>query len=114
MIGSTLFPERALTEFERYHHNQKTFPYLPSRALLPPAALAGHDVFFLSATLRPETMYGQTNCWVLPEGEYVAVRAFNKDVYVMSQRSALNLSYQDRLPEVRVGGGVCVRGLHCC
>ena len=50
MIGSTLFPERALTEFERYHHNQKTFPYLPSRALLPPAALAGHDVFFLSAT----------------------------------------------------------------
>ena len=31
-------------------------------------------VFLLAATLRPETMYGQTNAWALPEGDYVAVR----------------------------------------
>lgn len=31
-------------------------------------------VFLLAATLRPETMYGQTNCWVLPDGLYGAFR----------------------------------------
>ena len=30
----------------------------------------GRDVFLTAATLRPETMYGQTNCFVLPEGDY--------------------------------------------
>jgi len=24
------------------------------------------QVYLLAATLRPETMYGQTNCWMLP------------------------------------------------
>ena len=36
------------------------------------AALEGKDVFLAPATLRPETMYGQTNCFVLPEGDYGA------------------------------------------
>jgi len=27
------------------------------------------DVFLVAATLRPETMPGQTNCFVLPEGD---------------------------------------------
>ena len=53
---------------------------------------------FLAATLRPETMYGQTNCWVLPEGQYGAYRGLNNEIYVMTQRSALNLSYQDQMP----------------
>ena len=34
--------------------------------------LAGRDVFLAAATLRPETMYGQTNCWALPDGDYGA------------------------------------------
>ena len=34
----------------------------------------GSPVFLLAATLRPETMFGQTNCWALPEGEYGAYR----------------------------------------
>ena len=55
-------------------------------------------VQFLAATLRPETMYGQTNCWVLPEGQYGAYRGLNNEIYVMTQRSALNLSYQDQMP----------------
>ena len=54
----------------------------------------GVRVFLMAATLRPETMYGQTNCWVLPEGQYGAYRGLGGEVYVMTQRSALNLSYQ--------------------
>ena len=34
------------------------------------APLEGREVYLVAATLRPETMYGQTNCWVLPEGKY--------------------------------------------
>lgn len=40
-------------------------------------------VYFMAATLRPETMYGQTNCWVLPDGQYGAFAAPNKQVYIM-------------------------------
>ena len=36
------------------------------------AALAGKAVFLVAATLRPETMYGQTNCWMHPTITYVA------------------------------------------
>eukprot|EP00887_Chlorella_sp_A99_P004074 scaffold11.g4074.t1 len=46
----------------------------------------------------PETMYGQTNCWALPDGDYGAFRGLGGEVYVMTDRAALNLSYQDRMP----------------
>lgn len=39
-------------------------------------------------------MYGQTNCWALPEGDYAAFRGLNGEIYIMTERSALNLSYQ--------------------
>lgn len=55
-------------------------------------------VFLMAATLRPETMYGQTNAWALPEGDYGAFRAPRGEVYVMTARAARNLSWQDRLP----------------
>lgn len=41
------------------------------------------SVFFMAATLRPETMYGQTNCWVLPDGDYGAFLGPNQEVYIM-------------------------------
>jgi len=56
-------------------------------------------VYLMAATLRPETMYGQTNCWALPDGKYGAYRGHNDEIYVMAERSALNLSYQDLTPE---------------
>ena len=56
-------------------------------------------VYLLAATLRPETMYGQTNAWALPDGDYGAFRGLNDEVYVLTDRAALNLSYQDRMPE---------------
>jgi len=52
-------------------------------------------VYMVPATLRPETMYGQTNCFVLPEGEYGAytIDATN-EIFVMSARAARGLSCQ--------------------
>ena len=29
--------------------------------------LTNKPVYFVAATLRPETMYGQTNCWISPD-----------------------------------------------
>lgn len=82
-------------------------------------------VYMVAATLRPETMYGQTNCFVLPEGEYGVFVAFDTPVaatesgtrgilqksmsqqdalaasnalFVCSQRSAENMCYQGTLP----------------
>ena len=43
----------------------------------PLALLDGKQVFLGAATLRPETMYGQTNCWVLPDGQYGAFEHSN-------------------------------------
>lgn len=57
-------------------------------------SLAGKNVFLAPATLRPETMYGQTNCFVLPEGEYGAFEMQNGDVFVISQRSAIGMAHQ--------------------
>jgi leucyl-tRNA synthetase len=39
-------------------------------------------------------MYGQTCCYLLPTGEYCAVEMKNKDVYICSERSAMNMAYQ--------------------
>ena len=52
----------------------------------------------MAATLRPETMAGQTNCWVLPEGEYGAYRGLNGEIFVLTGRSARNLAFQDKTP----------------
>jgi leucyl-tRNA synthetase len=39
-------------------------------------------------------MYGQTNCFVLPEGEYGAYKMANEDVLIVSHRAARGLAYQ--------------------
>ncbi|XP_034675252.1 leucine--tRNA ligase, cytoplasmic-like [Vitis riparia] len=64
-------------------------------------ALEGRKVFLAAATLRPETMYGQTNAWVLPDGKYGAFEINDTDVFILSERAALNLAYQklSRVPE---------------
>ena len=51
-------------------------------------------MFLCAATLRAETMYGQTNYWVLPDGDYGAYEMINGEVFVMSARAARNLSFQ--------------------
>lgn len=57
---------------------------------------AGEEVYLAPATLRPETMYAQTNCFVLPEGRYGAYRLADGSVFVVSARSASGLAHQDR------------------
>ena len=56
--------------------------------------LAEHDVFLPAATLRPETMFGQTNCWVLPSGKYTAYELENNEIYICSKHSAKNMAHQ--------------------
>ncbi|KAL5566368.1 hypothetical protein UlMin_029532 [Ulmus minor] len=65
-------------------------------APLPPkmGVLEGRRVFLAAATLRPETMYGQTNAWVLPDGKYGAFEINETDVFILTERAALNLAYQ--------------------
>ena len=57
--------------------------------------LTGKRVFLTAATLRPETMYGQTNCFVKPNGTYGAYLMNDDEVFICSERSALNMSHQE-------------------
>lgn len=55
------------------------------------------QIYLLAATLRPETMYGQTNAWILPEGEYgcYQIEKLPDQILIMSEHAARNLAYQD-------------------
>ena len=55
---------------------------------------ADAPIVFVAATLRPETMYGQTNCFVLPDGEYGAYRMGSGEIFIMSSHAADNISHQ--------------------
>lgn len=51
------------------------------------------DMYLVAATLRPETVYGQTNFWVNPEVEYVKVKR-NGETWVISRPSYDKMRYQ--------------------
>lgn len=97
---------------------------LPEAWLTDPL-IAERSVFFVAATLRPETMPGQTNCFVLPTGEYGLYLAFEqesrpkeadafgilrstlsrddalqrcRELFVCSRRSAENMGHQGLVP----------------
>ncbi|XP_055917022.1 leucine--tRNA ligase, cytoplasmic isoform X1 [Eupeodes corollae] len=56
-------------------------------------------IYFVCATLRPETMYGQTNCWLHPDIKYIAFKTTRSDeVFISTRRSARNMSYQGLTP----------------
>ena len=52
--------EAACTPYTNLIDQWKTYANTPK---------GSRNLFLVAATLRPETMYGQTNCYVLPEGE---------------------------------------------
>lgn len=54
------------------------------------------DIYLVAATLRPETMYGQTNCYLHPDIQYSVFYATEneKQVFVATARSARIMSYQ--------------------
>lgn len=73
---------------------------------LPPklSQLTGLKVFFVAATLRPETMYGQTNCWIHPTIDYIAFRNNINEVFICTKRAATNMAYQGLTKEDGVIG----------
>ncbi|KAI7864072.1 leucyl-tRNA synthetase [Spinellus fusiger] len=56
--------------------------------------LKGKTVSMVAATLRPETMYGQTNCFVGTEINYGIFHVNDKEAYLCTERAARNMAYQ--------------------
>ncbi|EEB06943.1 cytoplasmic leucine-tRNA ligase Lrs1 [Schizosaccharomyces japonicus yFS275] len=57
--------------------------------------LNGKKVFMVAATLRPETMYGQTNCYVGPSLTYGLYASNIPDEYfICTPRAAKNMAFQ--------------------
>lgn len=54
-------------------------------------------VYFVPATLRPETMYGQNCCFVGPAIMYGIYKA-GEDYFFVSERAARNMSFQSIFP----------------
>jgi leucyl-tRNA synthetase len=68
-------------------------------------SLQGKKVVMLAATLRPETMYGQTNCWVLPHEKDgsdawygVYQTHVENEVAIVSEHAARNMAFQGLTP----------------
>ncbi|KAI4241785.1 MAG: hypothetical protein L6R40_004331 [Gallowayella cf. fulva] len=53
------------------------------------------NVYFVPATLRPETMYGQTCCFVGPKITYGVFKVSDNEFYVITKRAAWNMAFQD-------------------
>ncbi|KAI9219487.1 hypothetical protein BC828DRAFT_406661 [Blastocladiella britannica] len=64
------------------------------RSILDSPAVKSKNVFLVSATLRPETMYGQTNCFVGTDLSYGLWEINDTDVFVCTERAARNMSFQ--------------------
>ncbi|CAG7922844.1 unnamed protein product [Penicillium olsonii] len=74
-------------------------------------------VYFVPATLRPETMYGQTSCFVGPKINYGLFKLSDKEYIVVTKRAAWNMAFQghffgdkfaknqDELPQVLEASG---------
>ena len=54
----------------------------------------GASIYLVPATLRPETMYGQTCCFVGPKITYGIFKVSDLEFFVMTHRAAWNLSFQ--------------------
>ena len=52
------------------------------------------NVYFVPATLRPETMYGQTCCFVGPKITYGVFEVSKNEYYVVTKRAAWNMAFQ--------------------
>ena len=57
------------------------------------------DSYIMAGTLRPETMFGQTNMWVNPNVVYVKAKV-GKENWIVSKECLEKLKYQDKKVEV--------------
>ena len=55
--------------------------------------------YIVAATLRPETVYGQTNLWVGPNNQYVVAKV-NDEFWIISEECAEKLKEQERKIEI--------------
>lgn len=56
--------------------------------------VGGRKVYLVAATLRPETMYGQTNCFVGTSIKYGVFASKNNEAFVCTHRAARNMAFQ--------------------
>lgn len=61
--------------------------------------LEGKQVYLVAATLRPETMYGQSCCFVSPKITYGIFDVGNGNYYISTERAFKNMSYQNLTPK---------------
>ncbi|KAI3378192.1 hypothetical protein SNEBB_004661 [Seison nebaliae] len=52
-------------------------------------------IYLVAATLRPETMYGQTNCWISPNIIYRLIRMKNDEIFIATNHSIRNMKFQE-------------------
>ncbi|MEM4736607.1 MAG: leucine--tRNA ligase [Nitrososphaeria archaeon] len=57
------------------------------------------DAFLAAATFRPETIYGATNVWILPNGEYAKVKVNDKNL-IVSKETLTKFTEQEKKIEV--------------
>jgi leucyl-tRNA synthetase len=57
------------------------------------------DGYLIAATLRPETMYGQTNMWVHPDVDYVKAKV-DGEIWFISKPCIEKLKFQDHEVEL--------------
>ncbi len=65
------------------------------------------DGFLVAATLRPETIFGVTNLWINPNGEYCKIHV-NGEKWYVSKEAAEKLRYQKEKIEM----GRCLSGTY--
>ena len=68
--------------------------HIPAK-LKPHVTATTPGVYLAAATLRPETMYGQTNCWLHPDIRYVAFETRLHGIFICTRRAARNMAYQE-------------------
>ncbi|KAL2913766.1 cytosolic leucyl tRNA synthetase [Polyrhizophydium stewartii] len=62
-------------------------------------ALGGRKLFLVAATLRPETMYGQTNCYVGVDLNYGVYEVSDSEAWVCTERAARDMAFQSLFKE---------------
>ncbi|AOA64589.1 leucyl tRNA synthetase, cytoplasmic [Komagataella phaffii CBS 7435] len=76
---------------------------------------ASNEIFLVAATLRPETMYGQTCCFVSKKIDYGIFEAAQGQFYICTERAFKNMSFQGLTPQrgyykpvVQINGSVLI------
>ncbi len=77
------------------HWSERAHEVVSSSSSIPSDA----KVFMIPATLRPETMYGQTNLFVSPTISYGVFKVSDTTFYLATSRSARNMAFQGIFPK---------------